>query len=156
MHNTYVKWLSNESFAVSCHVVQLAEMFCEEAGKTFNLQNHQETIRNIIFSGEGDVAVVYDNGIAAGFAIVAFGAEHHVERYGYIMKFYIRKDCRGTHAARTLTREVTEWLDAHNCAESFVSSTAGIGEDQQFINLMKKFGFKESAVTLKRNKHEQN
>lgn len=127
--------------------------FISESGwkLKYNGKNSREFLERYIDSDECDVLFIED-GAPIGFAIVAFDNEFHDERFGYVTKFFIAKEARGTVSGRMLAECMCRWFDHHGCTDTFATSTAMIGEDRLFINLMGKYGFRECGATLVRSR----
>jgi len=94
----------------------------------------------------------YQNDEIAGVAIVTRSTDFCAEYMGYLIKFYIMPSGRKTRAARELMQEVVQWFDTNECVTSFGSAAAGIGQDQAYINLLSKFGYKELGRAMVREK----
>lgn len=116
---------------------------------TYNYSNAREYIWRIYNDSYSDIIVSYDkDNIFTGFAIVHTDNETHTEYFGYVAKFYVMPSARGTGAGRQLLKEVVDWFDQRNCVVSFATATAGIGQDQSFINLFQKYQYKNIGGTL--------
>lgn len=96
----------------------------------------------------------YQDEVFAGFAIVGLDYEFQDKPFGYVSKFYVMPDARGTTAGRELVEEMVDWFDMNQCVCSFATSTANIGQDKLYINLMAKFGFQLSGTVLMRKPNE--
>lgn len=131
------------------------EEFIKESGYelTYSYKNSIDYITGLIMDESCGGIVIYLDNEVAGFATFGYDTEFHNERFGYLMKFYVRKQYRGTTVGRKLIEEITKWFDANNCIESFATSTAAIGEDQQYVNLLSKYGYSTCGRTLKRGIH---
>lgn len=92
-------------------------------------------------NAQSDIIVSYDNDILAGFALIHKDELFSLRPVGLLNKFYVRKSFRGTQHGRLLTKECVGWFDDNGIIDSFVTSTAGIGENKQFENLFRKYGF---------------
>lgn len=99
------------------------------------------------------IFVNYQNDKFAGGVICTKSKECHKQYFGYIVKFYVLPTARGTTCGRELMQEATEWFDKNQCVHTFVTSTAQIGEDQLFINLMQKYGYSPVGKSLMRKLH---
>ena len=118
---------------------------------TYNEENTLNTLSNYIENGDSDVLVVYNaKGRVLGFALVARTNEGHNEYFGYLVKFYIAPESRKSRAAVHLMRAVQEWFRHHKCVACFATATAGIGRDDAFVKLMKKFKYEEIGPTMMR------
>lgn len=101
------------------------------------------------------IFVEYREDTFSGFAIVSRDREFQNEYFGFLSKFYVMPNARGTETARNLIRQCTTWFDASECIFSFASATGNVGEDKLFINLLLKFGYKILGTTLTRKQNEQ-
>ena len=89
----------------------------------------------------------------AGIAIVATDDHFIAEPIGYLIKFYVSPDARGSGAARALIGACVDWFDDRHCVDAWATATAGIGQDDAFINLLGKVGFSPVGPTLRRLQH---
>lgn len=135
------------------NLVDIAKEFMAETnwGWTFNEDFSLESFYKSIIHPECDVVLCLSDGNELlGAAIVAIENDFQVESVGDILEFYISAKARGTGAGRELLSSMCKWFDSRKCVNVFVKATANIGNDQAFINLFKKFGFKVSSVVLVR------
>lgn len=105
-------------------------------------------ILSIYNSQHSDIILVYTDGVISGGAIVQQDTIFTNETNGYIYKFYIRKQFRGTTSARELLAEVMEWFIVRGCRSVYTTATAGFGSDKLFENLVAKVGFKTVGVCM--------
>lgn len=106
---------------------------------TWQLLNNPDTA--IIVHLEDDKVV--------GGAVVMRNKEFYNEYFGYITKFYVLPEYRGTRVARAVMKEVIEWFDDNQCVISF-ATPSGVQYDQLFTNLLGKFGYRASGPLLTR------
>ena len=125
-------------------------VFANEAGYTPSVPNSKRHLQNLVSSGEGDILIVYRGITPVAVATVTYDSEHQEERFGYILKFYVVPEARKSEAGRVLTRELTQWFDERQCHDSFVTSTAMIGQNKLFENLMAKSGYRLVGGAMKR------
>ena len=119
---------------------------------TYSKYNSIKYLANLLGDMGTKILVVSTALGPAGFAIIGYDNEFHEERFGYVSKFYIRKQHRGTEAGRLLTESMCKWFDENECVTSFATATAGIQEDQLFINLLRKYNFLQGGTVLTRNR----
>lgn len=141
-------------FDIEDLLIQVEEFINEsDYPLSYNVQSSTQFIINLLRDPTCEIMLVYKDGVPAGFGIVGYDTEFHNERIGYVLKFYIRKFFRGTPVSRILSVTLSDWFDNNECVVSFVTSTAAIGEDQLFKNLMGKVNYTPVGEVLKRNKH---
>ncbi len=135
-------------------LLQLVEEFIKESGWgwTYDKGKSIAMLESYIDSDECAVLLI-ESDIPAGFAMVAYGDEFHVERLGYLSKFYVSPHARQSGAGRMLAEACSQWFDCHECKVSFLTSTANINQDKLFENLFKKKGFSVCGNVMSR---EQN
>lgn len=133
----------------------VAEEFALESNQPVNYSEYNSTryFTGILNDPSTDIISVTVDDDLAGVALVGYEADFHVERFGYLIKFYVCPKYRGTKVGRLLTNEVSEWFDSNDCVKSFATATAGIQADQAFINLLGKYGFLPEGTVLIRNRH---
>lgn len=73
---------------------------------------NQETLRQLIASGDQQFIILRDNGIACGFA--AYSARPEEPRVYKLHKLYVLPDCQGRGFGRLLLQEVTARLRSQN------------------------------------------
>lgn len=104
---------------------------------------------------EADILISYTNGKPAGFAIVYYDTMFTDEAgLGIVGKFYVHPEHRGSGIGRELCEDVCNWFDKIGAIDSYVTSTAGIGQNKQFENLFAKYGFEQVGICMKRTQHE--
>lgn len=130
----------------------LHEFVCESSYGWTPERNHSNSELWAYYQlDECDVLVVDQDGDVAGVALVSCDRAHHVETIGYLSKFYVRKHYRATGAARALRDGVSKWFKDKGCTDSFITNTAGIGEDKYFMNLFNKDGYEICGHVLRRH-----
>ena len=134
-------------------LVALARAFVAESdyGWTFSelLARHAFETR---FADKRSAILVTDDaaGISGG-VMVAHDREFHTQRIGYIEKLYVYPRARGTRAGRALIEAADLWFRDHLVWSAFATATAGVGQDQRFVNLLGKVGFRQIGPTLLRD-----
>lgn len=133
-------------------LVEMGRVFCKESGWnwTYSEENAVKTFYTAITHPEMDVVITKKDGELLAACIVAFENDFQVEPVGDIVEFYVSPESRGTGASRELLKAVCDWFDAYKCVNVFVKATANIGNDQAFINLFSKYGFKVFSSVLVR------
>ena len=142
---------------LDCHMTEMllcAKEFVQESDHLITYSEYNSTMYfiSLLNDTSTDVILIRDGNEVAGIALVGYEADFHKERFGYVIKFYIRKRFRGTTAGRLLADSMGTWFDINDCIKSFATSTAGIQEDKLFINLLGKYGFLPEGTVLTRNK----
>lgn len=132
-----------------------ARRFIEESKYpiTFDEDNNAKYLWGLFNDPESAIIVNYKDNVFAGAAILTRDTESHKEFFGYIVKFYVMPEARGTGVARELMQEVVQWFDNTDCVVSFAQATANIGQDRRFANLLKKVGYVELGSNLIRNQY---
>lgn len=101
-----------------------------------------------------DVLIAYSpQGEPSGFLIMHYGSDWFDDWECFINLFYVMPKHRGTTVARQLLGKASEICDIRGVTYSYVTSTAGLGNDlkgKAFINLCKKYGFQEMGPTMMR------
>jgi GNAT superfamily N-acetyltransferase len=123
---------------------------------TYSEKDSKEYLWSLINNPDTAVFVHYEQDEMAGMMIVTRANEFHNEYFGYISKMYVLPKFRGTRTGRALLEDACEWFDLMDCALSFGTATAAIGQDQLYINLLGKFGFVLQGTVLirQRKTHE--
>ena len=131
-------------------LIAMAEEFVAESGHgwTYDPIITKQTYQVYLASPATDIIVVEDKGVVMGAAMVAAERDFCLETLGYVAKFYRRRAHRGTMAGRMLCEAITAWFRTHACWAAFVTATAGVGQDKQFINLFAKFGWTPCGDTM--------
>lgn len=137
---------------VTDDILFLVEQFILESNYNiiYNKDNSIDYIYKILQSKDCNLYLAYNDFRPSGFSMVCYDTDFMSERFGYVMKFYVHPYARGTYVGRRLIEETTKWFDANNCIDSFATSTAGVGHDKEFQNLLAKYGYAGCGVALKR------
>lgn len=132
-------------------LLMLAETFIKESQwkYTYNKERSTDAFISYIDDPLGAAIVADDDGLH-GLCLVFIGYEFFDEPCCYISKFYVRKESRGIGLGRALMRSAVKWADDNGCVDTTVTAQAHIGQDQLFINLCRKFGFREDGTALVR------
>jgi GNAT superfamily N-acetyltransferase len=95
------------------------------------------------------ILAVIDNKIV-GVCLVSVSLEFHEQPFGYVSKFWVSPEARGSNASRKLMTWMLEWCDRRKCSHVFATATAELDgkNQQQFINLMKHGGFLEKGPVM--------
>lgn len=101
----------------------------------------------------GIIIAKAEDGEIMGGAFLYAVADWHVEKFGYLEKFFVRSGFRREGVGRVLAKKCAEWFDERECVYSFATATANIGETRQFENLMSKYGYQSTGPTLARKQH---
>lgn len=133
-------------------VLVCIEEFIEESNYrlTYNRLNSIRYINNIMYDDSTTILTIYNNDTIVGFAIIGYSSSFYTERRGSIQKFYIRKQYRGTRAARKLIKGINGWFDLCDVVDTTVSGIANIGENKMFTNLLIKHDYNITGDTLTR------
>ena len=135
-------------------LLALAETFVAESalGYRFDGASAERAFWLYLVEPTADVLVVGGSSRLAGVAIVT--DDHFIaEPIGYLIKFYVVPDARGTGAGRALIGACVDWFDKRGCVDAWATATAGIGQDPAFVALMGKAGFSPVGPTLRRLQH---
>lgn len=132
------------------HIESIAKSFAAEAGMTYSEENTKAYLRLLRSSDTSTILVAYYGIEPVAAAILHYGEEFQVERLGYMLKFYVLPEARGTRVSRALMEEATKWFDTMQCTYSYATSTAGIGQNAAFENLLGKFKYYNIGNAMKR------
>jgi hypothetical protein len=123
---------------------------------TYNPITAQEYLWVLFNDPDTAIFAEYHKDIFTGFAIVSKDKEFQNEYFGFLSKFYVMpKGRRVTPTGRQMMKDVTQWFDENDCVISFATATAAVGEDNMFVNLCKKYGYKHIGTALIRKQYEQ-
>lgn len=138
-------------------ILKAGERFIQESDYpiTYDPALSQESIWYYFNDIKSVILADYTKDTLNGLAILSKNNEWHKEYFGYIGKFYVVPEARGTGAGRRLAQESVEWFDKNGCVVSFVTPTGAIGQDRRFVNLMKKVGFQETLAGILVRKHSE-
>jgi GNAT superfamily N-acetyltransferase len=96
------------------------------------------------------IAAFDEDGSIMGGAVAYAVADWQDEVFGYVEKFFVSPRARGKGAGRMIADELSRWFDEKSAMFSFATSTANIGQNRQFENLMAKYGYRTLGPTLAR------
>ena len=135
-------------------ILDAVMMFSNETGYTVEYSSGKALadIWRVYNSPDTAIFCNYKDNKLAAVAFCQLDNLFMVNTFGYIVKFYVMPEARGTTAARELMQEITDWFDAQGVTDSFSTATANIGRNQHYINLLRKFGYSECGVALHRKK----
>lgn len=134
-------------------LVVLARDFLAESAWDwqFDEDHARQRLRGFIHSQDADVlGIVCDDSGLVAWATVLASPDFTVEPIAFVAKFYVARPARGTWAGRMLVEAIVRWANVKGAAAVFATSTAGIGENRQFENLLAKKGFVHDGPTLVR------
>ncbi len=133
-------------------VLLVLKEYAEESEwkRTFSRNNSLVTLGRIMESENRDIIIITEKDEIAALSIVSCYYDFVEEKYGSVDIFYVRKKFRKKAFGRLLAAKTVNWFKLKECDKIFTSAMGKIGKDQEFINLLKKFGFKEFAVTMLR------
>lgn len=126
----------------------MAQEFIEESDwpVTFDAAATKLRLDGTVESDYAEVLVVRDGRKILGGAIVAIDRDFTNEWFGYLVKFYIRKDHRRADVALPLARFCVRWFDNRRCKLAFATATAGLAGG--FEIMMKRIGFAPCGDTF--------
>ncbi len=126
--------------------------FCNETGYTAEYSSGKALadIWKVYNAPNTAIFCNYRNDKLAAVAFCQLDDLFMVNTFGYIVKFYVMPEARGTTAARELMQEITDWFDEQGVTDSFSTATANIGLNKHYVNLLRKFGYTECGVALHR------
>ena len=136
-------------------LLALAETFVAESalGYRFDPASAERAFWLHMVEPSADVLLVDGDGGVAALAIVATDDHFTAEPIGYLVKFYVMPDARGTGVGRALIDACVRWFDERTCVDAWATATAGIGQDRAFVALLGKVGFSPVGPTLRRLQH---
>ena len=134
-------------------MLQMTGAFVEESGYdiTFDRDFVEATFLIAMDNPEACLIVdEVDDGELTGGAYMETGKMWTKENWGFIQGFMIEPTSRGGRSARRLVEELVAFSKDAKLSHVFTSSTAMVSDEmtQQFVNLFKKFGFKEAGPIL--------
>lgn len=134
--------------------LKLAEAFISETQYpiTYSEKNSIDYLYRLILDPDSAVFVQYEQGEMSGLIICSREKEFQNEYFGYVSKMYVLPKFRGTRTGRALLEDACEWFDLMDCALSFATATAAIGQDKLYINLLSKFGYVPHGTVLIRQR----
>lgn len=119
-----------------------------EFKRTFDYEIAKENLLEILHSTNQVLLFKEENGKLQAIAILSCFHQFVKEKFGSIDIFYIRPEYRGKGIARDLLQSCLDWFKTRKCDKIVTFSLGKIGKDQLFINLLKKYGFREEATVL--------
>lgn len=132
-------------------ILSLSEAFIHESdwGLSFDRDHAWGRIWSHIHDDSTDYVTAWDGDLLAGVCHVGTDRDYTQETLGYVIKFYVMPEHRGTPVSRALMSAAMEWFEARDCRFVFATSTAGVGASGQlYKNMMGKFGFADCGPTL--------
>lgn len=130
---------------------ELARVFVAESTHpyTYDQALSRYAFENYLDNPMGALTVAEDKNLL-GFWSAFVCQEYISEPQCYVNKFYVAPWGRGSGAARLLMESLAEWADLNECVDTWVTATAGIGKDKEFIGLCDKYGFESGGLALVR------
>lgn len=109
-------------------------------------------MRAFIADDRAEALAVESGGHFVAGALVHWRRDFTAERIGYIVKFYVLPEARGTSAARRLTRACADWFDAQGVTAAFAACAGALNARQTrlYENLMARAGFVRCGPMLAR------
>ena len=132
--------ITKEEFIELCHE------FLDESGwnLTFQKEYAEHTYKFYTDDIASDFVVIRDDeGKVMAAAILSLDYFAHIEPFGYIVKFYVRKGERNGKVAIKLIELCNRWFDDRKTVACFVSPLAKIGTPEAAIRLLGKMGYKQ-------------
>jgi len=127
-------------------LTHLAARFCRESGLglSFDRERARATLWRAIHDPEEVALVAERDGLILGGVQLRFEAEWTRETLGYVVKFIVEPEARGTAAARALAAAAVETARARGAAHLFAAATADMGPrvEALFVRLFEKQGFR--------------
>lgn len=114
----------------------------------YNAENTSRTLWSMYNDPDTALLCDYSEDVFNGFSIIQKTNEFHNEYFGYLSKFYIMPSRRKSRAVFRLMQEAVDWFDENNCVQSFATATAGVGKDESFIKLLRKFGYVQTTTGM--------
>lgn len=98
------------------------------------------------------------NGLPAGYTCIMATRDFSKEMIGDFCHFYIRREYRGMGVSRAFVEETLKQYDEWGCKKNYAAAASGVrweDKDEQknvqyFINLWKKYGFRQTGVIMTR------
>ena len=85
------------------------------------------------------------SGFILGYIHIYYAQDYTVERIGEIFQFFVRKDYRGTKAARMLIASALRWYESKDCVRAYFDADPGFDDGGKNIklvrNLLAKFDY---------------
>lgn len=131
-------------------LMQLGEAYVIERGLTFAPDNAEAALHGFIDGDQTEVFIAEVDGNPAGVLIVYYETEFQAERIGHIGVLFAAPEYRGTGIGRKLSLIAAMWFDAMRCKTAFAAAAGRVGEDNLFINTVRKAGFAPSQIIMER------
>lgn len=135
------------------NLVELGAQFINETsyGWTPSAENTRKTLESFIpLSENSDMLAVLTNDASNCVAILEKESLFQVERIGYITKYYLKPDVRGTRLSLELWYACEDYFQ--DCAEIFAADTSLI-PDSAYKNFLIKRGFEAGGAILRRKQN---
>lgn len=127
----------------------LSKTYAEETqyGINFSVIKGHEFLFNAVHNLDTGLFINIIDSVVTGAVIVHRKQEFTKEYFGFILKFYVMPEYRGTSTARSLMTEAMQWFDKNQVVYSYIAPAGMIGQDKLFINLLKKFKYEQGNPT---------
>ncbi len=130
----------------------LADTFIDECtwDFDFNIGAAKAHFQLYLEHQDTEILVCKHDSQILGLVMVAASMEFHSLPLGYVSKFYVTPDGRGTPASKLLMAEMRSWFKKRSVCYTFATATAGLSQRDQraFILMMKRSGFTEAGPVL--------
>lgn len=146
MSSTYEPPITGDEFQ------EVVKTFMEEMEwpLVYNAALTTQTYANYLNDPDSEFIVERVDGKVAGIGIVTLDFFSHSQPFGYIVKFYVMPEHRGSIVAGKLMRRMTQWFDQRGTVADFATPLAKIGDNDKALNLLRKFGYTNEALQLYR------
>lgn len=146
-------------------VFELLNALCEFGIETSYEDSYTDTVEHdnkilldihyILSDIDSKIIILKEDKEVIGFSIVSKDKLFRLdEGMGILVKFYVRKQYRGTTAGRELAAATMAWFNDSGVKNSFCTATGNIGiSNTMFENLFRKFNYEPIGKCLTR-KHE--
>ena len=135
-------------------ILEMAREFVGESGYgyTFDPERSEWLVRVYLADPFHAFMVADVDGQIAGAWVAVVAYEWTVEPMCYVVKWYMRRPYRGQGLGHALFGALTDWADTAGVMDTFVTSTAEIGQTGAFTGLCESHGFVRLGPTLVRRK----
>ncbi len=124
----------------------LAKEFTEESEWSLTYDENHASYTYDFYSVDRDCEMIgvynRDNEVVGG-AICALDYLSHKEPFGYLVKFYVRKEYRNGISGTKLIKLCNAWFDKHNVVATFVCPVAKVGAQDVAVKLLTKLGYNQ-------------